>query len=766
MSSGLKIKVSRRSLYEDQVITNMKDKEFLVAQIKRDQAKIKKLGDFDFSALALDNFDDFKPVIQQLSRTKYFHHFFKVYHKQKPMELRIYGSGVEFNGKDYSFDDLVFDNISDTKISVCTKEDLFDLVGPGEKIKKIYTNYIKLLTKGEYRVVVLSDFTDPHNKVVQKYTAGNVVKMSPDNLWAFLKSNTTELDWVPIQILQPVFSNAKAIEIFSVKYWIKKSLKEDADEPGALKSKNSDNNQSQMLSGININDNGRPRSTAGASNPMKGDASIAKELEQFYFIDYALKYFIKMDAITNSGGTVGGTLKRKKQADWSSLTTVDLVKFAKQVIKTPITQKLFAMGQQSHNEAVDIFTLIMTYMGDLINDKISKEEAALTIVANARKYPELLEEVYAQLIKQTTNNKGQGDSEKRGWILIKLMCIFTRAPKDIEPYFKRHILATAMNATKSANTIAEECLKYLKSKETFKERTQLPSFEEFFAIEQNKLIQLPVFIGSQPQLYEVDTYTTVGELMDIIADVIQMTDELYNLTTVCGMLPEGEILFPDDHMYILDVFSSLKSIVSKTKVKDAQRLALTKLAWKVPPTMPTCYAEFSQAAANVVLGKWLTATDLTNNKDKIVDIYAILCKYRDSTEKDIPSLFTDNLNKELMGLKGEIWKKVGYYQSFTKERLHDAYVTASSSLKLYGGFSYFMSVPDYPKTKKDAMVTVNARGLYVHETSKFEEILFIPYSKLLNVRVGENDCMITHGDLIKKTTTKLVTTNGYVINTL
>eukprot|EP00835_Amoeboradix_gromovi_P001939 NODE_100_length_20777_cov_0.240884.p1 type:complete len:760 gc:universal NODE_100_length_20777_cov_0.240884:5663-3384(-) len=759
MSSGLKIKIIRRSLYEDQEITNMKDKEFLVGQIKRDFNKIKELCNADFTALSVSNFDDFKPQIQSLSRTKYFHHYFKVLHKQKPLDLRIYSNGVEFLGSDYTFDDIVLDNFTDSALVISTKSDSFELAAPGERIKKVYENYLKILTRGEYRAVVLQDFTDPHNKIIQRYTTGTVIQISPDNFWGCLEVNDS-MDWVPIQILQPIFTNSKAIDVFTVKYLIRK-YRDEENEPNEPTLRTA---QSTI-----IQSNERNRRSVGdpsQANPMRSvDPQLAKELDQYHFIDYAIKYFFKQDTANNNTGTLRRA-KTKSTTDWGNQTTVELVKFSKQVVKGPLTMQMCMLKDK--DDAIDTFTNIMIFMGDLPNDRINKEEAAMNVLKACKRYPELLEEIIAQVIKQTTNNRGIGDSEQRGWYLIKLICIFTKPPKNIELYLKRHCISIALNTTKSWNTVAEDCLKFLKLKETIKDRLFLPTVEEFAAIINGKPVSLPVHIGSQPQTFEVDVFATIGELLDMIANKIDMKDELYNISTVCGVLPEGEVIVPDDHQYVLDVFSQLKSIAVKGKLKDlnVHRLTLTKILWKVPAVIPSSYMEFSQAAASVVLGKWITSTDFANNKDKLIDMFAILGKYRDSTEKDIPSLFSENMNKELMQLRNDVFKKISFYNSYTKDKLHDAYIMLASNLKLYGGFSYYMAVPDYPKTKKEAMVTVNAKGLYIHETSKFEEILFVPYSKILNTRFGDTDVMITHGDLIKKTTVKLVTSQGPVLNAL
>ena len=763
MSAGFKIKIVKKSLYEDQEVKNEKDIEFLSAQLKRDSEKIKEFGEFDFSLITSGNFTEYKQDIQKLAKTKYFYHYFKVYEKNKAQSFKLFGSGLEYNGNTFNFDEFLLDNVSDTKLTICTKDDIVDLMGPGEKIKKIYDNYTNLAIRGEYRAVVLQDFTDPHNKVIKKYTSGTVVQQSPDNLWICLKTNEGS-DWVPLQLIHPIYSplSVKIIDIFTIKFVIRK-IRTDDSHP--LKKSDSLTLGAAPLSNSNLNEKRRSIVDKTQVNPTKViDSQLSKELEQFHFIDYALKYFVKQD----STAAAVGTLKRSKEkkTDWGMQNTVDLVKFSKQVLKFPLTQLM--MNLRDKDDAVETFNNIMVYMGDLPNDRLSKEDAALNLLRLAKKYPELLEEVICQLIKQTTNNKGNGDSEKRGWTLIKLICIFTKPSKQIEPYFKRHIITTATNATKSWNVTAEECLKFLKAKETFKDRAQLPTIEELQAIENDKCVSLPIYIGAQSQNFDVELLSTVGEVLDIIANKIPMTDDLYNACTICGALPDGEAIIPEDHHYILDIFSQLKQTPLKIKVKDplTHRLVLTKLSWALPPQLPGCYPEFSQIAANIVLGKWITAVDMANAKDKIVDIYAILCKYKDCPEKDIPLLFTDNLNKELMALKSDIFKKVPFYSSYTKEKLHDAIIQLACQLKLYGGFSYYMQVPDFPKTKKEAMVTINNKGLYIHETSKMEEVLFIAFNKVLNIRVTEQDVMITHGDLIKKTTVKLVTHQGAIVNAL
>lgn len=94
----------------------------------------------------------------------------------------------------------------------------------------------------------------------------------------------------------------------------------------------------------------------------------------------------------------------------------DLWRHTRYPIKSPLLQKLQNAGDLS-NIAVNIFTLILKFMGDLPRDKHDVDTDL--IFGPAMRDETIRDEVYCQIMKQLTENRSLA-SEERGWELMYL----------------------------------------------------------------------------------------------------------------------------------------------------------------------------------------------------------------------------------------------------------------------------------------------------------------------------------------------------------
>lgn len=94
----------------------------------------------------------------------------------------------------------------------------------------------------------------------------------------------------------------------------------------------------------------------------------------------------------------------------------DLWRHSRDPLKAPLLLKLQNTGDLS-NLAVNIFTLILKFMGDSPRDKIDVDTDAIFLPAMRDEM--IRDEVYCQIMKQLTENRSLA-SEERGWELMYL----------------------------------------------------------------------------------------------------------------------------------------------------------------------------------------------------------------------------------------------------------------------------------------------------------------------------------------------------------
>ncbi len=86
--------------------------------------------------------------------------------------------------------------------------------------------------------------------------------------------------------------------------------------------------------------------------------------------------------------------------------------------KEHITKPLIRTGDKIlKREAPEIFKLIQIYMGDRKSKQIASLNTCLELTTKGWSLPSIRDELYLQLIKQTTYNS-HGESLQRGWELM------------------------------------------------------------------------------------------------------------------------------------------------------------------------------------------------------------------------------------------------------------------------------------------------------------------------------------------------------------
>jgi len=158
--------------------------------------------------------------------------------------------------------------------------------------------------------------------------------------------------------------------------------------------------------------------------PMNGDqpylpANIQEEIHQFKIKEFAQSHFKKRRR---------GHIFRRTSVSIDSMVT-----FETEAISSPL---LSSLPSQCEKAATKCFKFILDYMG--VTGSKPSTLAAINIVRSVTLMPELRDEIYFQLIKQTQNVPNK-EWAVRGWELFLIMASLFPSTRNSEKWIKSHI---------------------------------------------------------------------------------------------------------------------------------------------------------------------------------------------------------------------------------------------------------------------------------------------------------------------------------------
>ncbi|CAI2356602.1 unnamed protein product [Caenorhabditis sp. 36 PRJEB53466] len=155
------------------------------------------------------------------------------------------------------------------------------------------------------------------------------------------------------------------------------------------------------------------------------DDEVPFSSERYTMLDFATKYFRKPK-------------DKKKQEDWTWEDIAHAVKWSDRVISQSLLKDL---ETEENKHAVETFHAIMKFMGDeALKKSESMTDVVFKILIICHRHPSVRDEVYCQLIKQTTSNiSTKPNSALRGWRLLSILTGYFPTSLTLKPYILQYL---------------------------------------------------------------------------------------------------------------------------------------------------------------------------------------------------------------------------------------------------------------------------------------------------------------------------------------
>ncbi|KAK6048357.1 myTH4 domain protein, partial [Cooperia oncophora] len=157
----------------------------------------------------------------------------------------------------------------------------------------------------------------------------------------------------------------------------------------------------------------------------------------------------------------------------------------------------------------------MRYMGDEpIRRGETITDAVYRLLLLCHKNPALRDEVYCQIIRQTTNNKSsKPDSSIRGWRLFSILTAYFESSLALRPYLINYLAENADDHRRAYHGTAQLCLQNLNQTMRYGGRKYLLSGMEVEEITNGKILKRQVYTlpGGNKKVVNTKSITVVEE---------------------------------------------------------------------------------------------------------------------------------------------------------------------------------------------------------------------------------------------------------------
>lgn len=482
------------------------------------------------------------------------------------------------------------------------------------------------------------------------------------------------------------------------------------------------------------------------------------QFESAKFDEYAKDHFNLVQS--------GTMIKRSKEVPVASLT-----KWSKKMLRQSL--HTFAVPEL-RADAKMARSAIMCYMGDKSTIR-SRSHHAHVFFEQVMATDELLvNEVYSLLIKQTTENPSIA-SLQHGLNLLSVLVGTVLPSMVMLPYVKSHLKDHYENGkTDGIKRTAGYAM--LRLTKTTKSRLEIPTAEEIAAVAEIKPLEFPIhFINHSDVGIQADTWTTVGDLMDRIENLLNINDGKHFAIFEVDKFDHERHLERDDR--ILDVLSfhereagTNQNVIHKMDLKLYYKM---RLFFPVPLTDKAAFELSYYQAVHDVLEARYPCTQADAVQLAAFELQALFGDY--DVEKDVigdrlglyvqQKFYHDNTKDSL---KASIIQEYMKLKGTDKEQARVAYLEIVQDWQSYGSAYFFTESlnPKHSHFPRQVVLAISYSGFYVIDPVSKEHLTDHQYTDLVTWGFSASTVVLVIGNLQQAFKYFFGTNEGYEINSL
>ncbi|XP_050297745.1 unconventional myosin-XV isoform X2 [Anthonomus grandis grandis] len=475
---------------------------------------------------------------------------------------------------------------------------------------------------------------------------------------------------------------------------------------------------------------------------------------------------------------------KNKSKDWTWKQQTDVIKWQGTSIDGPL---LRLEDPELTPLAIECFDCILRYCGDQpLTPEMSEVKCVYTVLMHCHKYAQLRDEVYCQLMKQTTSNKSESpESSQRAWRLMSIVAAYFACSDNLLPYLMEHLSSAANDRRRICHGTAAVCVTNLRKTQRCGGRKNVPSVEEVTAVSAGRSARRQIYRlpGGAERVVNTRCSTVVADVIQELCGLIGINAEQEQQEFSLYCIVQGDAftmpLAADE--YILDVTTELH------KAAQPFYLIFCRSVWYHPlkHDASPLYTEvlFNQVAPDYLEGLLLRLSN-PNLPPSVVRDMALVASllHRAADLGHAPSLKEVKflLPKPVLGLREPrppqwlalVQTSWGQAAGLSVSRAKHRVLQVLSSWPLFGSsFFAVKRVIGEPEHWQEHILALNRGGVHFLDMNTHETLQHWPFAEVISTRKvrSEDGALFLDmkcGNLLQQRVTRLQTEQAHEISRL